>query len=167
MNRGRISGLPRRAGFVLTWAGLLFLGYVVLIGPVLALDLLVGAGAALLAGAVAEAMRRAEGQRRGGAARLGAALAAFPVTLLRETWQLARAVAGRLRGGSAAGHVVRLRLPPHVGPGWAAALLAASPGSCVLDITGEGRRRGCELTVHLLGAEVSPLEAALRGERVR
>ncbi|WP_158674644.1 Na+/H+ antiporter subunit E [Streptomyces hoynatensis] len=165
MSRGRANRATRVTGFVLVWAGLLFLAYWVLIGPVSALELLVGAGGALLAGGAVEGMRRAERQPWGGAERLGAAVAAFPVTLLRETWQLALAVLAALRGRRAAGRVVRVRLAPGVGPSWAAALLSASPGSCVLDIAGDGQGRGCELTVHVLATAVSPLEAALRGER--
>jgi hypothetical protein len=158
---------------VLAWWGLLFLLYVILIPTVPPLELMAGAGFSLLGAVAAEAVRRAEHPRMRGGRRLAAAAAAFPLTLLRETGQLAAAVVRTLRGARDPGGVTTVRLAPGVDAGPAAALLSASPGACVIDITGPSdhpdRTRvtpgeGHELTVHLLSGPPSPVERAL-GER--
>lgn len=152
---------------LLIWWVLLFLLYIVLISPVTALELEVGVGAALLGAAGAEAVRRAEKPHRGGSVRLASAFAALPLALLRETGQLAVATAAVLRGQRRCGRVVTVRLRPDVDPGWAAALMSATPGSCVLDVTAPGGPgEGHLLTVHVLTDTASGLEQALDGTRV-
>jgi multisubunit Na+/H+ antiporter MnhE subunit len=175
---------------LLCWWGLLFALYLVCISTVSPLEIVVGAAAALLGAVAAEAVRRAERPPTDGARRLTAAAAAFPATLLRETGQLGAAVIRALRGRPGSGREVTFRLEPGVSPALAAVLLSASPGSCVIDIQdadgrdedsdgptrpGDDARGGSAggrapggtlLTVHLLAAGASPVEAALPGERV-
>jgi uncharacterized membrane protein YgcG len=119
---------------VLVWWGLLFGLYVVLVSTVPSLELMVGAGLALLGALAAEAVRRAEHPRVRGSRRVAAAVAAFPLTLLRETGQLAAAVARVPLGRPQPGRTLTIRLPPGTDAACAAALLSASPGACVIDI---------------------------------
>lgn len=160
---------------VLVWWGLLFLLYVVLISGVPPLEVMVGAGFALLGAVAAEALRRAEHPAARPGPRLASAAAAFPLTLLRETGQLAAAAFRALRGGREPGTVVTVRLPRDTGAALGASLLSASPGSCVIDITGpadspdksaETPGLGHDLTVHLLADQRSRVERALGGRRL-
>ncbi|WP_405783200.1 hypothetical protein [Streptomyces sp. NBC_00859] len=161
MARGAVTVLS-----LLTWWVLLFLLYTVLISSVSPLELVVGGLAALLGAIAAEALRRVE-RPRGTVRGLLAAGAAFPVTLLRECGQLACAVAGVMSGRGSTGRRAAFRLEPGASPGWAAVLLAASPGACVIDISQKGGRGGeAELTLHLLGGAVSGVERALPGRHV-
>jgi hypothetical protein len=197
-----VRGAVVAAVNVLLWWGLLFVLYVVLISSVSPLELMVGAGFALLGAAAAEALRRAEHPRPAVGARIASAAAAFPLTLLRETGMLAGAVVAALTGRQDHGRTVTVRLAPGTGAAPAAALLSASPGACVIDITapgegadtagggpgegadGAGRDGGREagrggparsestpatghdLTVHLLGDDISLVERALGGRRL-
>ena len=164
---GTVRGAMATAVNVLVWWALLLLLYVILISSVTSLELMVGAGFALLGAVAAEAVRRAEHPRLRGGRRFAAAAAAFPPTLLRETGQLAAAVARAPRGQAGPGTVTVVRLAPDTDPGVAAALLSASPGACVLDMEAAPRdpSGGRELTVHLLNEPPSPVERALGGRR--
>jgi hypothetical protein len=126
---------------------------------VTALELMVGAGFALLGAVAAEAVRRAEHPQVHGGRRMTVAAAAFPLTLLRETGQLAAAVSRALRRRGTPGTYVTIQLPPESDPALAAALLSASPNACVIDI--EDR----DLTAHVLVGTTSPVERALGGRR--
>jgi hypothetical protein len=163
------------AASVLLWWGLLFLLYVILISGVPPLELMVGAAFALLGAIAAEALRRAEHPRVRLGARLVAAAAAFPLTLLRETGQLAALTFRTLRGARESGTVVTIRLPGGTDAGPAAGLLSASPGACVIDITGPSDSpekseqtpgAGHDLTAHLLADRPSRVEQALGGRRL-
>ncbi|WP_328321476.1 hypothetical protein [Streptomyces sp. NBC_00388] len=150
---------------LLGWWAFLFLLYTVLITSVSQLELAVGAGAAALGAVAAEGLRRAE-QPRGGVRGLLAAGASLPAALLRECAQLLGVVVRVLAGRPVPGTTATFRLEPGVSPGWAAVLLAASPGSCVVDISKAGSPgTGAELTVHLLGSAVPGVERALPGRR--
>jgi hypothetical protein len=155
---------------VAVWSALLLLLYVVLISAVSPLEWAVGGGLALLGGGAADAVRRAGNPRVRAGRRTAAALAALPTALLRETAELASAVARALlrrHGGPAAGDPVAVRLPAGADPAVAAVVLSATPGACVLDI--DLARHAVpgvepELTVHLLGGPgraLSPVERAL------
>jgi multisubunit Na+/H+ antiporter MnhE subunit len=161
-------GMVATAVNVLVWWALLFLLYVILISAVTPLELMAGAGFALLGAAAAEGVRRAEHPRPRGSRRLAAAAAAFPATLLRETGQLAAAVARAPRGKGAPGSMAVIRLAPETDAGVAAALLSATPGACVIDIADLPRdpSGGRELTVHLLAEPPSRVERALGGRRL-
>jgi multisubunit Na+/H+ antiporter MnhE subunit len=160
----------------LLWWVLLFLLWIVLVSAVSPPEPAVGAAFALLGAVAAEAVRRAEHPRARPGRRIAAAAAVFPATLLRETGQLAAAVVRALRGRPDAGRVVTVRPAPGTDAALAAALLSASPGACVLDITGPGdspeKARQTpggdhDLTVHLLTARPpSPVERALGGGRL-
>jgi hypothetical protein len=156
-----VRGTVVAAVNVLVWWALLFTLYVICISVVTALELMVGAGLALLGAAAAEAVRRAERPRVRGGRRIAAAVAAFPVTLVRETGQLAAAVTRTLLGRGTPGAFVTIHLPPDSDPALAAALLSASPNACVTDIEGQ------DLTAHLLTETSSPVEQALGGRRSR
>lgn len=146
---------------VLAWSALLLLCYVVLISTVSPLEWAVGGGLAVLGGCAADAVRRAEHPAVRVDRRVAAALAALPSTLLRETAELAAAVARAPRHRSAVeSEPVTVRLPAGTDVALAAALLSATPGACVVDV------RGQELRVHLLsaGRRPSAVERAL-GER--
>ncbi|WP_328917249.1 MULTISPECIES: hypothetical protein [unclassified Streptomyces] len=148
---------------VLVWWGLLFLLYVILISSVPPLELMVGAGFALLGAGSAEAVRQAEHPPLRYGHRLARAAAAFPLTLLRETGQLAAVVARVLgRRGGGEGLAVTVRLAPGVDPACAAALLSASPGACVIDIAdAPAPLAGRDLRAHLLSPSPSAVERAL------
>jgi hypothetical protein len=103
---------------------------------------MVGAGFALLGAVAAEAVRRAEHPRPRGSRRLALAVAAFPLTLLRETGLLVAVLLRTPRGGGAAGTMATIRLAPEVDAACAAALLSASPGACVIDIVAAGEDDG-------------------------
>jgi hypothetical protein len=166
------------------WGGLLLLLYVILISSVTGLEVAVGAGFALLGAVAAEALRRAEHPRAHGSRRLAAATAAFPLTLLAETGQLAVAVAQAIRGRATPGRRLVVRLEPQVDTALASALLSASPGACVLDVAGVPRLggfaddpperdpgstpeggRGGDLVVHVLAGPPSRVERALGARR--
>ncbi|WP_405578784.1 hypothetical protein [Streptomyces sp. NBC_01190] len=157
---------------LLVWFGLLFLLYVILISTVPPLEVDVGLGFAALGAITAEGMRRAEHPWIRGSRRLWVAAACFPVTLLRETAQLAVFTGRALVGRGSAGSVVSLRLPPETDAAVAATLLSASPGACVIDIADEtdeearDTTRGRLLTAHLLDPSVSWVERALGGRRL-
>lgn len=160
---------------LLVWWGSLFLLYVVLISGVPPLEVMVGAGFALLGAIAAEALRRAEHPKARWGPRLASAAAAFPLTLLRETGQLAAATFRALRGAREFGTVVTVRLPRDTGAAIGATLLSASPGACVIDITGPADSPdksantpspGHDLTVHVLADPPSPVERALGGRRL-
>jgi multisubunit Na+/H+ antiporter MnhE subunit len=170
---GTVRGAVATAVNVLVWWGLLFLLYVILISSVPPLELMVGAGFALLGAIAAEAMRRAEHPALRGGRRIGAAAAAFPLTLIRETGQLTAAVAGALRGRGTPGSVVTIRLAPGTDAALASVLLSASPGACVIDVEEISRDPaarttpvGHDLTVHVLGDSASRVERALGGRRL-
>ncbi|MFI0941551.1 Na+/H+ antiporter subunit E [Streptomyces sp. NPDC021020] len=149
---------------VATWTALLLVLYVVLISAVTPLEWAVGGVLALLGGCAADAVRRAERPAVRADRRTAAALAALPAAMLRETAELARAVARALLrrgGGPAADRPVTVRLPAGGDPAVAAVLLSATPGACVVDIA---PGRAPEMTVHLLGGPAraaSPVERAL------
>ncbi|HEY3482891.1 MAG TPA: Na+/H+ antiporter subunit E [Streptomyces sp.] len=152
---------------LLTWWGLLFVLYLVCVSTVPPMEVVVGAAAALLGALAAEALRRAEHPRTRGVRGLVRAAVAFPPTLLRETGLLAAAVVRTLRGRAPEGELATIRLEPGASTALAAALLSASPGACVIDMTEDGRPGGgAELTVHLLGERASAVERALPGRRV-
>jgi multisubunit Na+/H+ antiporter MnhE subunit len=187
-------GTAATAVNVLAWWALLLVLYLVLISTVSALELMVGAGFALLGAVTAEAVRRAEHPRPRAGRRLAAAAAAFPGTLLRETGQLALAVLRTLLRRGDPGVLVTIRTAPEVDAALAAALLSASPGACVIDIRraaagppedggpepadeatpgtakrGEAARTpaaGHDLTAHLLRPAASAVERALGGRRL-
>jgi multisubunit Na+/H+ antiporter MnhE subunit len=162
-----VRGAVTTAVNVLVWWGLLLLLYVILISAVTPLELMVGAGFALLGAVAAEAVRRAEHPGPRGSRRLAAAAAAFPLTLLRETGQLTAAVARALSGRGDPGTMAVVRLAPETDAACAAVLLSASPGACVIDMTdapldpGAGR----DLAVHLLAGPPSRVERALGDRR--
>ncbi|MGW3230322.1 hypothetical protein [Kitasatospora sp. NPDC001095] len=142
----------RTVAELLIWWGLLVLLNVVFISSVTPLETAVGGGIALLAALGAVAVRRTSGAAPGGPARLGAALLAFPGTLLADTGRLALAV---LSPGHRGSGFRAVRLSPGTGPAWAAALLSSTPGAYVVDVDGQ------TLLVHSLGRESSSLEGAL------
>ncbi|MBY8882752.1 Na+/H+ antiporter subunit E [Actinacidiphila acidipaludis] len=155
---------------LLAWWACLFVLYLMLISSVTAAELVLGAGGALLGAVAAEALRRVEEPRVGGVRALLGAVAAFPLTLLREIGTLTAAVVRELRGAGDSGRIVRLGLEPGASAALTAALLSASPGACVIDIRdlgpGQEPRGGTELTLHVLGPEISRVERALPGRRL-
>jgi hypothetical protein len=174
----RTARASATARCLLVWWALLFALYLVLIQAVSPDELGLGAGAALLGAAGAEAVRRAERPRVGGLRALAPAAAAFPPTLVQESARLAAEVYRELRrarhGGRRreAGSTVRLALDPGTSAAAAAVLLSASPGACVIDVEqgrGQGRDtgRGAVMTMHLLDRARSPVERALPGGRLR
>ncbi|WP_316529374.1 hypothetical protein [Kitasatospora brasiliensis] len=125
---------------------------VVFISSVTPLEVAVGGGIAVLGALGAVTVRRASGAAPGGAARLTAALRAFPRTLPADTARLALAVVSPSHRRPAFRAV---RLAPGTGPAWAAALLSSTPGAYVVEVDGQ------TLLVHALGRELSSLERAL------
>lgn len=158
---GADRGVLASGATVLSWSTLLLLLYIVLVSTVSPLEWAVGGGLAVLGGCAAEAVRRAEHPAARPDRRVAAAVAALPLALLTETAHLVVAVAR----GEEAGHApATVRLPPGVDTALAAALLSATPGTCVVDVSGDR-----ELRLHPLRADQPPsaVERALGVRRAR
>ncbi|WP_371614330.1 hypothetical protein [Streptomyces sp. NBC_00454] len=141
------------------WWVLLMALNTVLIREVTALEMVVGAAAALLGAVGARTVRRASGASFGGPAHLALSLWVWPGALLADTLRLARAVLRprRFRGGFRV-----IELPAGTGPAWACALLSATPGLYVVHVDPDSGRSGPRrLTVHAVTDEVGSLERAL------
>lgn len=172
-------GMAASAVTVAAWAVLLLALYAVLISAVSPLEWAVGGTLAVLGGVAADVVRRAEQPAVHADRRIAAALAALPATLLRETAELAAAVARALRHrrqvAGAPDAPIAVRLPAGVDAGLAAVLLSATPGACVVDIADpepgadQEPSGGREVRVHLLGTPdraPSAVERALGARRL-
>jgi multisubunit Na+/H+ antiporter MnhE subunit len=165
-------GVAASGATVAVWTALLLLLYLVLISTVSPLEWGVGGGLAVLGGFAADAVRRAEHPAARPGRRTAAALAALPLTLLRETAGLAAVVVRALRrrhGGVADQDPLTVELPAGTDAALATALLSATPGACVVDVGDRERGGERELRVHLLGAGRPPsaVERALGVRRPR
>jgi hypothetical protein len=161
-------GTSHAVGVLAVWWVLLLLLYLVLISSISLLEWAVGGSAAAVGAVAALAVRRAVGQRAGGFAHATAACATWPTTLLRETGRLTRLTVRSLVGRPARGSLRTVELRPGVSGAWAAALLSATPGTCVVDAsrppaeeTGDRRGAPALLTLHALTGPVSPVEQAV------
>lgn len=155
-------------GEFLIWWALCVLLYVIFIGTVSALELVVGAGVCALAAVGARSVRTASGARWGGRARAVRALLHWPRSVLADTGRLVLATVRVLRGRRVHGRFHTLLLAPGTGPGWSSALLSATPGGYVVDVTDHeedgcagGGPGGPALLVHALPGGPSALERAL------
>ncbi|MFC0602475.1 hypothetical protein [Streptomyces palmae] len=143
------GGLVRAAAEITVWGAVLFGLAVVSISAVSPVELAV-AGAAASGGAVAaRRMRRAAGAEVTGVRGAARAVPALPRAVLRGLAALVVAVVARPTGAT----VRSVRLKPEAHAGWAAALLAASPDTCVIDVPREDTA-----VVHALRPEAGPLE---------
>ncbi|MDH6129042.1 hypothetical protein [Kitasatospora sp. GP82] len=142
-----------RAGVeIVVWCAVLLALTVVSISSVSPVELAV-AGVASVGGAVAaRRMRLAADAGFTGARRAAGAVLSLPRAVVRG---LAVLVAAMTQCPNAA-VVRRIRLKPGADAGWAGALLAASPDTCVIDVPGND-----EVVVHALRPEAGPVEEAV------
>ncbi|MDI2125370.1 Na+/H+ antiporter subunit E [Yinghuangia seranimata] len=160
----------RTAAELLLWWLLLTGLYVVLIGPLEALDVAVGAACALGAAVAAGVVRRASSAAWGPGRRAALAVLELPGSVLADTVRLAAATGRRLvrPSGRAPGVFRELTLSPGVGPAWAAVLLSASPGVYVVAIAPSGpSQRARTIIVHALDRAPGRVERALTDGRSR
>jgi Na+/H+ ion antiporter subunit len=158
---------PAALGEVAAWWTVLTALYLTFIATVTVLEFAVGAAGSALAAVAARAVRRAAGGGTGGRGGWLAALAAWPGAVLTDTLRLAATTARRL-GGARRSHPVgrfaTLRLTSGTGAAWTSALLSATPGAYVVEVTPAreaGTTGGDLLTVHLLPGEPTTLERVL------
>ncbi|MGW2560852.1 hypothetical protein ACWCXB_16725 [Streptomyces sp. NPDC001514] len=150
------------AGEFLIWWALCLLLYVIFISAVSSLELAVGAGVAALAAVGARSVRTASGSRLGGRAHALGALLKWPGSVLADTGRLVLATVHGLSGTRRVhGRFHTVRLAPGTGPAWGAALLSATPGGYVVDVTAADGEAGPALLVHTLPGPPSALERAL------
>ncbi|MDY0811365.1 hypothetical protein [Kitasatospora purpeofusca] len=139
-----------RAGVgIAVWCAVLLGLTVVLVDSVTPVELAV-AGVAAVGGAVAaQRIRSAADAGFSGSRRAARAVLLLPWAVVRGLAVLLAALARR--PGTAV--VRRVRLAPGADPGWAGALLAASPDTCVVDVPGDDA-----VVVHALRPEAGPVE---------
>ncbi|MFD4656851.1 hypothetical protein ACFWP2_14635 [Kitasatospora sp. NPDC058444] len=137
---------------IVVWGAVLTGLTVVFIGSVSPVELLVAVTAAWGGAVAARRMRLAARVRVGGGRGAVRALLALPGSVVRGLAVLTAAMAPDHGGG----RVRRIRLRPGAGAGWAGALLAASPDTCVIDVP-----RDDEVVVHALRPAPGPVEEAV------
>ncbi|WP_037606207.1 hypothetical protein [Streptacidiphilus rugosus] len=162
--------MGRTAVVFAAWFALLFALEWVFISSVSPAELVLAAGAATLGASGAAAVDHLERPHAGPAGRLAAALAAWPGTLLADTWRLTRlTVAGLATGRRPRGSFHEVTLRPGAGAAWAATLISATPGGCVV-AAHEEDEKGADatvMTVHQLFPELSAVDRALTTPRER
>ncbi|WP_441247555.1 hypothetical protein [Kitasatospora sp. McL0602] len=138
------------------WWVLLMALNAVFISTVSVLEVLVGAGLALLGAVAAPVARRAAGARVGRTAGWAAALWKLPRTMLTDLGRLVVLVA-RPRAAEPLFRTIELG----TGAAWSCALLSATPGAFVAEVSpaGSAPRR---VLLHSLDDRPSPLERAVR-----
>ncbi|WP_269859544.1 Na+/H+ antiporter subunit E [Streptomyces sp. RPT161] len=156
----------RRADAVVhiaAWWAFLFVLNLMFISTVSTLELAVGAGAGVLAAVAAWAVRRASGTggNRGGP--WARALLAWPGAVLADTGRLAGATIAALRGREVKSGIREVKLRKGTGSAWASALLSATPGAYVVDVSPGVAGFGDTLTIHVLGDTTTALERVLTG----
>lgn len=153
------AGRVRAGTEIAVWAVVLLGITVVSISSVSAVELLVAGIAALGSAFAARRVRLAAGADLHGVRGVLRATLALPWAVARGMGLLVAALARRPRQAT----VRRIRLRPDVGGAWAAALIAASPDTCVIDA-----QRDDEVLVHALPPGTGPVEKAVAraaGER--
>ncbi len=151
---------------IAAWWAVLFVLNLMFISTVSTLELAVGAGAGVLAAVAHWAVRNAAGTEGGQGGPWARALFAWPGAVLADTGRLAAVTMNALRGREVPSRLREVRLKHGTGSAWACALLSATPGAYVVDVSAGTAGSGDALTIHVLGDTRTALERVLTsGER--